>query len=82
MLKLLAYFEDIFLNNKIDTSVLENYFMKHITQEQMITYAKASQIKNLSTEEQELYKWNALGNFSIDNNNKIPNLLGYEYRIV
>ena len=56
--------------------------MKHITQEQMITYAKASQIKNLSTEEQELYKWNALGNFSIDNNNKIPNLLGYEYRIV
>lgn len=35
-----------------------------------------------STEEQELCKWNTLGNFSIDNNNKIPNLLGYEYRIV
>ena len=41
----------------------------------------ASQIKNLSTEEQELYKWNALSNFSIDNNNKIPNLLSYKYSV-
>lgn len=77
-----AYFEDIFLNNKIDKSILENYFMKQITQEQMITYADTSLIQNLKKEEREFYKWNALSNFSIDNNKKIPNLLSYEYRIV
>lgn len=77
-----AYFEDIFLNNKIDVSVINNDFMKQITQEQMITYADASDIQNLTKEEQEQYRWNALRNFSISNNNKIPNLLSYEYRII
>ena len=76
-----AYFEDIFLNNKINTSIIENYSMKYITQEQMITYSDASKIKNLTKEEHEFYKWNALSNFSIDNNHKIPNLLSLEYRI-
>ena len=56
--------------------------MKQITQEQMITYADTSLIQNLKKEEREFYKWNALSNFSIDNNKKIPNLLSYEYRIV
>jgi len=77
-----AYFEDIYLHQQLDSSILNNSHLQKLTQEQMMAISNQSNVKHLSVKEREKLKLGSLNkNFSIINHTKIPNLLDEQYKV-
>lgn len=77
-----VYFEEVFLNKDIDKNIFDNNNLKMISQELMLTTSSPRRILNLTENERENLKWEALAkNFNINNHQNIPNLLDIRYKI-
>lgn len=78
-----AYFEDIYLHQKLDSSILNDSNLQRLIHAQMMTLCDKSVMENLSVSEHDQLQLESVNeDFSIDNHSNIPNLLDKKYKIV